>query len=249
MIALSSLSCSYGSTPVLHKVSASFERGKLIAVIGKNGAGKSTLLKAILGQLPLTEGTVTLDSAPLASLSEAARAQKIAYVPQRRTTPDMDVETLVLHGRFCHLSYPRRYRDEDRDAARRAMDEMDVTRFAARTLTSLSGGEAQRAYLAQALCTGADFILLDEPTTHLDLGASLEIFRHLRALADTRHGVVCVLHDLVSAFTFADEVLLLDGGRIRAQGAPDTLYDSDAVRSLFGVRLLRDSFGYRYQLL
>ena len=224
----------YGKRTVLDGTSLALGRGELVCLIGANGSGKSTLLRALLGLLPLDGGRVTLEDAPISSLGSAL-AKRVAYLPQGAGIPDMTVSELVLCGRFPHLSYPRRYRGEDRAAAQRAMARVGIERLADCPLSTLSGGERQTAYIAMALSCESDYILLDEPTTYLDPAHAAALLRLLRSLAAEGRGILSVMHDLPMAFDFADRILLLDGGRIALNAPPAEAALSPAVRAALGV--------------
>lgn len=250
MIELHRICAGYGKTPVLKDVSATIEAGKLTSIIGVNGCGKSTLLKTILGILPLSGGQITIDDADLAGMSRIQVARRIAYLSQGKSTPDMTVEQLVLHGRFPHLRYPRRYTSRDRQIAREAMEQVGITEFMHSPLAALSGGMRQNVYIAMALAQGTDYVLLDEPTTYLDIGHQLELMKILRSLADSGKGIAAVMHDLPMAFTFSDRIILVGDGGILYSGDPETLCDSPALEQIFGITLHRSadgrSFHYQY---
>ena len=250
MIELHRICAGYGKTPVLTDVSATIEAGKLTSIIGVNGCGKSTLLKAILGILPLSGGRITIDGADLAGMSRTQVARRVAYLSQGKSTPDMTVEQLVLHGRFPHLRYPRRYTSRDRQIAREAMEQVGIAEFMHSPLAALSGGMRQNVYIAMALAQGTDYVLLDEPTTYLDIGHQLELMKIIRSLADSGKGVAAVMHDLPMAFTFSDRIILVGDGGIRYNGDPETLCDSPALEQIFGITLHRSadgrSFHYQY---
>lgn len=248
MIEVKELSFCYGKQEILHQVSASFACGEVTGILGPNGAGKSTLLRVMLGAAPQA-GEVTVDSCPLFKLSPQERAKRIAYLSQSRAVHDMTVEQIVLHGRFAHLHYPRIYSQKDRELAAFAMEKMELLPLKKKPLSALSGGERQKAYVAMALCQESDYILLDEPTTHLDIAGNLALMRRLRTLAKDAKGVVAVLHDLPMALSFCDRLLVLHEGRAVFFGQPKTLFESGLIEEIFSVRLAFDTeSGYRYVL-
>lgn len=250
MIEVKNLSAGYGKNTVLSDISASFEKGKLTCIIGMNGCGKSTLLKAVLGLIPASKGEITVDGCLLSAMTRAETARKIAYLAQGKSTPDMTVGQLVLHGRFPHLQYPRRYSKQDRELACAAMEQMGIADLAEKPLETLSGGMRQNAYIAMALAQSTDYILLDEPTTYLDITHQLALMKRLRALADIGKGVVTVMHDLQLAMTFSDRVILLNDGKIVAEDTPEQICVHDAIEHIFGVQVTRSNdgkaYGYRY---
>ena len=250
MLEVKDLVAGYGTHTVLQGVSTAFSRGELTSVIGKNGCGKSTLLKAMLGFLPHAQGEILLDGAKLSSRQRKEIARRIAYLAQGRDTPDMTVERMVLHGRFPHIGYPRSYGERDRLIARAAMERMGILSSADSPLDTLSGGMRQSACLAMVLAQETDYILLDEPTSYLDIAHQIELMRLLRQLADDGKGIVCVSHDLPLAFGFSDEIALLDGGRIVGHSSPEELCKSPELERVFGVTLERNvttgNYSYRF---
>ena len=250
MIELSHISTGYGIKIILNDVSVAFEKGKLTSIIGANGCGKSTLLKTILGILPSKSGNITIDGARLKEMSRNDIARRIAYLSQEKNTPDMTVEQLVLHGRFPHLSYPRRYTDKERVIAVGVMEQMGIVEYAHKPLYSLSGGMKQNSYIAMALAQETDYILLDEPTTYLDIAHQLELMKILRSLADSGKGIVAVMHDLPMAFTFSDKIILINDGRIVDDERPEKIYERNVIDKVFGIALDRSkdgrSYSYKY---
>ena len=210
----------YEGKPVLHGVSISLHHGDAVAVIGPNGAGKSTLLNTLAGALKATSGGVSLDGVPLQSIARRDLAKRIAVVPQRLTIgfglTGLDVVRL---GRTPYLGRFGSHCKSDREAVDRAIEDTDCSGFAARAYSSLSGGEAQRIILAMALAQETSYLLLDEPTVHLDLGQQWKFMQTLVALRQARNvGILAVIHDLSLAGIGFDRVVLLAGGRIIADG-------------------------------
>lgn len=244
MLEIKDLSAGYARRTVITDINATFKKGSLISIIGPNGSGKSTLLKAITGIIPAMSGDVFLDSVPIMELTQKQRAQKIAYLPQGKNTPDMTVERLVLHGRFPHISYPRHYTPRDREIALDAMKKTGVDRFAERPLLELSGGMRQNAYIAMALAQDTDFILLDEPTTYLDIKNQLELIKNLKNLTDSGKGIISVMHDLPLALSFSDEIIVINEGCIAKHGTPQAIYDSGVIKDVFKIELNPD-FSYK----
>ncbi|MBP3605116.1 MAG: ABC transporter ATP-binding protein [Clostridia bacterium] len=248
MLELNRISAGYGKQTVLDGISVDFEKGKLTSIIGVNGCGKSTLLKAILGILPLSGGEIFIDGENLLTISRNEIAKKIAYLSQGKNIPDMTVEQMVLHGRFPFLSYPRRYSSHDREVAIKAMETVGVAEFARKPLYSLSGGMRQNAYIAMALAQDTDYILLDEPTTYLDIAHQLDLMRILRKLADSGKGIVTVMHDLPIAFDFSDKLTVMSNGKIIAYGTPSEICKSHIVEDIFGVKIKQVQKGkYLYE--
>ena len=237
MLEARNLSAGYPGRAVLAGVSLAARPGRVLALLGPNGCGKSTLLRTMAGLLPPLGGEVLLDGRRDYSPRQAA--QRVAYLPQSRTAPNITVRRLVLHGRFPYLSYPRRYGREDYEAVDRALAAADALDLADRPLPELSGGQRQKAYLAMALAQETETILMDEPTTYLDIRHQLEVLALVRRLAEEGRGVVLALHDLCMALTAADDVAVLGEGRLLALGGPEAVYQSKVLERVMGVRLDR----------
>lgn len=238
MVEVQNLCVRYGKTPVLHNVSATFGSGRVTGLIGPNGCGKSTLLKTITGLCVPVSGRVLLEGEELSTLTRRETALRVACLPQSRNVPDLTALRMVLHGRFPHLTYPRRYRPEDCETARQALERVGAGELADRPLKELSGGQRQKVYLAMTLAQDTPIVLLDEPTTYLDISGQLEILRFSRALARMGKTVVLVNHDLDAVLHWSDDVLLLCGGRVAASGTPEELVRSGALERTFQVALL-----------
>ena len=239
MLELKNIRAGYRKKEILHGVSTSFERGKLTVIVGPNGSGKTTLLRCALGILPISQGEVTVDGLSLSELKQNEIAKRIAYLSQGKETPPMTVGQMVLHGRFAHAGYPRIYTENDRLIAHSAMERMGISELCDRELSELSGGMRQNAYVALALAQSSDYVLMDEPTSYLDIGNSLQLMRTLRELADEGKGIVAVLHDIPLAMAFADVIAVMSAGESVAQGAPKELFESGIFGEVFGVELKR----------
>lgn len=248
MLELLNLSVGYGDKTILRDISISFPPNMLTAIVGPNGSGKTTLLKAALGLLPPKSGTVLLDGDPLASLARTEIARRVSYLAQSKDTPDMTVRQAVLHGRFPHLSYPRRYSAKDREIANAAMEKMGILSHADTPLSLLSGGEKQNAYIAMALAQNTQTLLLDEPTSFLDVRHAHALFKNLKELAKEGRAVALVMHDLPLAFSFADSVAVFADGGLLVCDTPERVLSSGAVRKALGVDLFySETAGYYYR--
>ena len=243
MIRLHNVSAGYGGKAVIHGISLSLEPGKVTAVIGPNGCGKSTLLKTITGILPVTDGEVLFHDIPSARLSPLETARQVAYLPQNRHVPDISALSMVLHGRFPYLSFPRRYRPEDYEAARRALEWAGLDNAAQESMHRLSGGMQQGVFLAMALAQDTETILMDEPMTFLDIAHQLHTLELARQLAAQGKAVVMVLHDLSQALSIADTVAVMEQGHLRCISSPDTLFADTTLAEVFGVEVHRVSIG------
>lgn len=231
---ISGLQFRRGSRVVLDSIDLQLQSGAVTAVLGPNGAGKSTLLSCIVGLLRPERGCVELDGTSLLSLPAMQRARRIAFLPQ---TPEIawavDVQTLVGLGRIPYQGVSSD--TEDRMAIARAMEKTQVTQWAERTVTTLSGGERARVLLARVLAGESDWILADEPFTGLDPSHQFEAAELLRSAAHQGGGVVITIHDLTLAARIADRVVILDGGRIVADGAPQAALTPQILRDVYNI--------------
>lgn len=267
MIELRNVCAGYGEKQVLHGVNMKFEPGKITVLIGPNGCGKSTLLKTIVRIVEHTSGEITVreravNGGPESSrrvwtgtspdiskyewretgiekLSAAERAKRVAYLPQSKKAPDISAFRMVLHGRFAYLSYPRKYRAEDMRIAREALAWAGLEENAEEMVSRLSGGVQQKVYIAMALAQDADTILMDEPTTYLDVAHQLRLMSLAQKLADEGKAVVMVLHDLSQALRIADEVVLLKDGKVLQSGTAEQVYEGGMLQKAFGVEIER----------
>jgi iron complex transport system ATP-binding protein len=230
MIELGDVTVRLGGRPVVNGVSATVARGEWVALIGPNGAGKTTLLRAIARLVPFT-GSIWLDGRPATALSRSELARLLALVPQEPSTPPwMTVGEYVLLGRTPHLGTLAKEGVRDREAAALALERLDLLRYTGRRLGTLSGGEKQRVVVARALAQEAPVVLLDEPTASLDIGhqqQALELLDVLRAEASLT--LVAAMHDLTLAAQYADRMLLLENGRVVAEGPPPEVLTEDAL--------------------
>ncbi len=233
----------YGPRPVLQGVSLGIEGQGLTALCGPNGAGKSTLLHLMAGRLQPQAGRVELDGLPIAGLRPPERARRIAVVPQAMgQTFDLTVEDLVTLGRLHRLRAVDRLllkplSAEDEAAVGEALQALDVENLRGRRLSQISGGEQARAMIATALAQGADHLLLDEPTAHLDPAFRREILEILSMLAEHGRTVLIVLHDLMLAGLYADRVALLADGRLAAAGEAKDVLTSETLSDVFRTPL------------
>ncbi len=248
MIEIKDLRVGFPERTVLRDVSLHLRPGEVTVLLGPNGSGKTTLIRTILGLQPRLGGDVLVDGTELDGLSLRERGRKMAYLAQFRAIPNITVERMVLHGRFPHLGYPRRCREEDRRCVQRAMERAGVEDLRQRSLQGLSGGQRQRVYLAMALAQDTPYVFFDEPTTYLDVGRQLDVMNTAHELAREGKSVTLVVHDLCLALRTAHRVVVLDGGRVQAEGTPDEVFESGVLRTVFGVELCRVETpeGYRY---
>jgi iron complex transport system ATP-binding protein len=228
-LAADDLTVALSGAEVLHNVTVVLEPGTITAICGPNGAGKSTLLGALAGLIELARGQVVLDGKQLASLHPRERARRIGYLPQTGEIAwDLSVANLAALGRLPHG-------DRGEAQVARALAATDLTAFAERPVSTLSGGEKARALLARVLAGEPQWILADEPLAALDLGHQLALLKQLRAAAEAGAGVVLVLHDLALAMNHADRVLVLDRGTLAADGSPELALGEPVIENVWGV--------------
>lgn len=248
MIQIKNLCVGYPGWPVLKHATLELTPGKVVAILGPNGSGKSTMLKAIAGILPKTSGDILLDAQPLERFSPREIAKKVAYLPQSRVVPNISARRMVLHGRFPYLAYPRHYGKRDWDMVETALSRVGAEDLAERALPTLSGGQRQKIYLAMALAQDTQTILMDEPTTYLDMNCQLEVMALVSRLAKEEKTMILVLHDLCMALQHADQIILLQDGKVMYCGTPEELYQNHSIEDVMKVRIGRIStaLGWRY---
>lgn len=237
MLDVCSLSVAYGTHLVLQDIDLHVAAGTVLAVIGPNGAGKSTLIRAVSGVMPRQNGRVLINGCPLHDLSPQQRAHYLAVVPQARSLPAaFTVRQTVLLGRTPHLGWMGKSSVADHERVKWALMRTQTEALAERRVGELSGGEQQRVLLARALAQDAPVLLLDEPTTYLDLQHQAGLLNLVRELATEKNlAVLMVLHDLNLASLYADQVALLVNGRIHISGTPAEVLTSDNLSTVFQV--------------
>ena len=241
--ALHLVSTRLGSTLALDGVDFSIEAGEFVALVGPNGAGKSTFLKVLLGLIAPDEGRADLAGRPVATIAPRERGRLASYLPQSRPVSwRLDVRDVVALGRFAWNGAPYRRLDEaGRASVDAALAEADASHLAHRDMAGLSGGEAARIHLARLIVNPAPFLVADEPASALDIKHQYEALNTLHTEAERGRAVLAAIHDLDSARRWADRVIVLDRGQVRADGPPDIALAQDIVREVFGV--MRDEAG------
>ncbi len=238
MIEVAGAGYSSGGKRILHQLDARFDPGKLHAVVGPNGAGKSTLLKLMSGELRPTEGEVYLDGSRLGRLKQRELARRRAVLSQHHAVSlPFSVREVVMMGRYpFHRNEPS---GEDEAIVDRCLQKTGVAGFSESPYPVLSGGEKQRVQLARTLAQLATVaqgcFLLDEPTAGMDLKYQYLTLEIARELADLGHTVIAVLHDLNMTFPYADQVVLLENGRMRGAGTPEEVISGEVVSEVFGI--------------
>lgn len=248
MITLKNVSSGYDDCEVLHNIDLQFEPGKITVLIGPNGCGKSTLLKALVRINPHTNGSIVVNDIDIENYKTVELAKQIAYLSQSKNIPDITVLKMVLHGRFAYLKYPRCYHKEDYEIARKALAWVGMSDLEDERMNRLSGGMRQNVYIAMALAQDTPVILMDEPTTYLDIYHQLKLMDMVKDLAREGKTVVMVLHDLSQALRVADEIVVMQDGVLRAKGTPQEVYESGTLTEVFGVMIeqVKTQSGYHY---
>ena len=221
---------------IIDTISLNFSDKKLTGIIGNNGSGKTTLLRLILGILPLTSGTIEINGQDIASLKRKELAQAVAFLPQNTFSDfSFPCEEVTLMGRNPHRGRFQSFTREDYNICEESMRLTDTRHFKGRFITELSGGEEQTVFLARALTQTPQFLLLDEPTSHLDIYHQIKILELIKNLSRDI-GVIIVLHDLNMAARFCDALVLVSKGRVVAEGVPEEVMTPQNIEQVFKIR-------------
>ncbi|MEU3600403.1 ABC transporter ATP-binding protein [Streptomyces sp. NPDC006798] len=230
------LSLRYGRRTVVENLELVVPPGSFTVVIGPNACGKSTLLRALAGLLPPAAGRIVLDGADIASYPPKEAARRLGLLPQTAIAPDgITVAELVSRGRYAHQRVLRQWSREDEAAVLDALTATGVADLSARRVEELSGGQRQRVWIAMVLAQETPLILLDEPTTYLDIAHQIEVLNLLHDLHLRGRTIVAVLHDLNQAARYASHVVAMKDGRITAAGTPAETITAELVREVFGL--------------
>ncbi|MDO3676810.1 ABC transporter ATP-binding protein [Paenibacillus ehimensis] len=238
MLKAENLAIRYGDSTIIKSLDLELKQGQVTSIIGPNGCGKSTLLKALARQMPRYEGTVYLDGKDVKQWQAKPFARQLAFLMQsHEQLGDISVKHLVSFGRFPHKNLMKRMNEDDLQIVERALSLTGIKHLEERTVSTLSGGERQRAWIAMALAQQPGILLLDEPTTYLDICHQLEIMELVKLLNRT-YGltIVMVLHDLNHASSYSDQIIMMNKGSIFAYGAPNEVMNEGSIGAVFGVR-------------
>ena len=236
MLRLDKVSAGHMGLNIIEDISLSFEKGKIISIIGKNGCGKTTLLKTASRLLKPYSGDILLDGKSIFNMASKEVAKHISYLPQNRDVPSIKAYDLVMHGRFPYLGFPRIPTSEDKRIVEDAIERLGITDYKDKNIRDLSGGERQKVYIGMILAQDTDLIFLDEPTTYLDINHQLEILEMVKGLKKMGKTIVMVIHDLNSALTYSDKVCLMDKGEIVIYDSPKAVYESKLIEKVFKIK-------------
>lgn len=237
-LSCSQLSVFYGSRKALNSFNIDLKAGEVRALIGPNGSGKSTALQALSGLIVPREGRVEINGKPAKLMSRRTIAKQMAFLPQQPSAPDeMTVEQLVRQGRYPHVGLFRSYNSHDELAIEWALESTGLTALADRSLLELSGGERQRAWISAALAQEAQILLLDEPTSFLDIGFQVEVLNLVHRLSRERGvTIIMAIHDINQAISISDRISLLEKGQLLFDGEPNALAESGLIEKVFRVK-------------
>ncbi|NJL96098.1 MAG: ABC transporter ATP-binding protein [Anaerolineae bacterium] len=238
LIHIDNLSLSYdGRTFVVHQLNLHIAAGSITALVGPNGCGKSTLLRGLSRLLKPSNGAVYLSGQAIHAMKARDLARQLGILPQAPTAPEgLTVHELVAQGRYPHQTWLQQWSQEDERVVQGALEMTNLTLFADRPVDTLSGGQRQRAWIAMALAQQTEVLLLDEPTTYLDLAYQMDVLDLLEDLNAEGRTIVMVLHDLNQAARYANRIVALRGGQIVAQGSPEQVMTPENILQVFGLR-------------
>lgn len=237
-IQINNLSIGYGSRLILKNISAHIPANKLIGVVGPNGCGKSTLMKTLSGQLGKQKNTIHIDNQDLQLLPIKDRAKRIAYLPQSPQAPEgLTVSELLEYGRHPHQTWFQQWSKKDTAFIEELIQELALTDIVDTPLNSLSGGQRQRAWLGMVLAQDTPYILLDEPTSALDIGHQMEVMECIKKIVAKGKTVIIVIHDLISAARYCDELIAMKQGKLIIQGDTNEIINPQLIQELYGAEV------------
>ncbi len=238
------ISIKYGKRQIVSGINMEFAQGEIICLIGKNGCGKSSLLKTVFGAVTPSTGQVIYKDRPIKRYDPRELAKKIGYLPQSHfSPPDIDVRTLVSYGRYPYHRFGHGLSAKDKEITDRALEFTGLTELGDQMVSNLSGGERQRAWLAMAVCQQPEILILDEPTTYLDISYQIEVLDLIGKLNHEQGTtIVMVLHDINLAARYADRLYAVRSGGIVACGSPEEIVTKEKLFKVFDIEteILRD---------
>ena len=242
MIEIKGLSFSYGKDEFIKNLDLSLPDSSLIAIVGENGSGKTTLLSLISGEICSKSGEIKIDGLNLKQTKRSELSKRLSIFPQSREIPDMTGKELVTMGRYPYIKNKLITPSSEAEIVRSALIRAGAQAFGERRLASLSYGERQRVYLAMQIAQGAQNMLLDEPTNYLDISAKFQTMELLTSLKNEGKCIICVLHDISLALTYADLVAVMKGGKLIAFDTPENIYRDKKLEEAFGVRFCKTEY-------
>lgn len=241
MIKLDNLCFSYGKNEVIRNLDACFNNGELCCIVGVNGSGKSTLLRLISGILKPSDGSISIDGRIMTAYSRSEYSRLLAFLPQLRDSISMTVGDIVALGRFPYTGFVRTFNESDKEAVKSALAMVNASELISRNLSELSGGERQRVYLAMIIAQNTPYVLLDEPTTFLDISHVYDMMDMLRTLKNEGKCVLAVTHDIALALEYADKLLVVDKNSLSAELlTPSRAVEDGTLERVFGIRFLKN---------
>lgn len=241
------ISISYGKKNILDNLTLDIPQGKIITIIGQNGCGKSSLLK-LLTKSSIKDGNIYLMDKNLKKYKSKEKAKIIAYLPQIHCSPDdINVETLVGYGRYPYLKTGKSLSKEDKLIVKDALEKAGISHLAEQVVTTLSGGEKQRAWIAMTICQQPDILVLDEPTTYLDVCYQIEVLELVKKLNEELNmTIVMVLHDLNLASKYSDLLYVIKEKKLYKKGTPNEIITKENLKEIFNldVEIMHDNYPY-----
>lgn len=233
---------SYNKSLVLKDINVTFEKNKITTIIGPNGCGKSTLLQCVNNQVTISKGNIYFRGISLKDIDIKEKAKSIALLPQIRSISSITAKSLVEHGRFPYLGFFRKPTEEDKKIVDKSMEFTNTYDFRHTNIEELSGGERQRVFFAMTLAQGSELILLDEPTTYLDIYYQYEVLNLIKRLKNQGKTIILVLHDIAQAIAISDSIVLMNEGRVIAHDKPENLVSNHLIEDIFKVKckILKD---------
>ncbi len=245
MLKIKNICSGYDREIIIKDINATIPSHQITTLIGPNGCGKSTLLKTITKSIQPATGEILLHDQSIQELSLTDFAKQVSILPQVRNIPDTTVETLVSHGRFPYLGFLRRLSKQDHERVEYAMELTGIADKRHQALRELSGGERQKVYLAMTLAQDTELIILDEPTTFLDINHQLEVLELITQLKQQGKTFIMVLHDIHHALTYSDQIVVMNQGQIKQMGSSDDIFNSKIIDSIFDIQSKRFTEGDR----
>ena len=236
MIELKELCCGYGKKEVVSGVNEKIEGGSITSIVGPNGCGKSTLLETAAGLMSPISGSVIINGQDIHGMKPKKRAELVSMLSQQKNPGMLTVRALTFHGRFPYLGYPRKYTERDYDIVEKAMETAGVSDIANKSLSELSGGQQQKAYIAMMLAQDTEIVFMDEPVTFLDINYQLELMEIIKDMKKNGKTIVMIIHDLNLAMRYSDKIIAMKNGKTVCSGRTEEIYEKGIFDGIFGIR-------------